>query len=282
MLVGAFMFVTDYSMRPDELARLLEERGFESLWVPEHTHIPASRLSPWPGGADLPQEYWHSYDPFVALSAAAAVTTKLKLGTGICLIVERDPITTAKEIASLDMLSDGRFMFGIGGGWNAEEMENHGTNYRRRWRLLRERVLAMKAIWTEDEAEFHGEFVNFDKLWAYPKPVQKPHPPIFMGGDGPTTFNRVVDFCDGWMPIAGRPGQEGSLAEKIALLRRQAEEAGRDPASLPISLYWMGRPREDTIERVEEAGVDRIIFGLPSAQRDEVMPRIDQCAELIP
>ena len=282
MLVGAFMFVTDYSMRPDELARVLEERGFESLWVPEHTHIPASRLSPWPGGADLPQEYWHSYDPFVALSAAAAVTTKLKLGTGICLIVERDPITTAKEIASLDMLSDGRFMFGIGGGWNAEEMENHGTNYRRRWRLLRERILAMKAIWTEDEAEFHGEFVNFDKLWAYPKPVQKPHPPIFMGGDGPTTFNRVVDFCDGWMPIAGRPGQEGSLAEKIALLRRQAEEAGRDPASLPISLYWMGRPGEDTIERVEEAGVDRIIFGLPSAQRDEVMPRIDQCAELIP
>ena len=282
MLVGAFMFVTDYSMRPDELARLLEERGFESLWVPEHTHIPASRLSPWPGGADLPQEYWHSYDPFVALSAAAAVTTKLKLGTGICLIVERDPITTAKEIASLDMLSDGRFMFGIGGGWNAEEMENHGTNYRRRWRLLRERVLAMKAIWTEDEAEFHGEFVNFDKLWAYPKPVQKPHPPIFMGGDGPTTFNRVVDFCDGWMPIAGRPGQEGSLAEKIVLLRRQAEEAGRDPASLPISLYWMGRPQEDTIERVEEASVDRIIFGLPSAQRDEVMPRIDQCAELIP
>ena len=282
MLVGAFMFVTDYSMRPDELARLLEERGFESLWVPEHTHIPASRISPWPGGADLPQEYWHSYDPFVALSAAAAVTTKIKLGTGICLIVERDPITTAKEIASLDMLSDGRFMFGIGGGWNAEEMENHGTNYRRRWRLLRERILAMKAIWTEDEAEFHGEFVNFDKLWAYPKPVQKPHPPIFMGGDGPTTFNRVVEFCDGWMPIAGRPGQEGSLAEKIALLRRQAEEAGRDPASLPISLYWMGRPREDTIERVEEAGVDRIIFGLPSAQRDEVMPRIDQCAELIP
>ena len=282
MLVGAFMFVTDYSMRPDELARLLEERGFESLWVPEHTHIPASRLSPWPGGADLPQEYWHSYDPFVALSAAAAVTTKLKLGTGICLIVERDPITTAKEIASLDMLSNGRFMFGIGGGWNAEEMENHGTAYRSRWRLLRERILAMKAIWTEDEAEFHGEFVNFDKLWAYPKPVQKPHPPIFMGGDGPTTFNRVVEFCDGWMPIAGRPGQEGSLAEKIALLRRQAEEAGRDPQNLPVSVYWMGRPRDDTVERMTEAGVDRIIFGLPPAQRDEVMPRIDQCAALIP
>ena len=282
MEIGAFMFVTDYSMGPAELARLLEERGFESMWVPEHTHIPASRRSPWPGGADLPQEYWHSYDPFVALSAAAAVTTNLKLGTGICLVVERDPITTAKEIASLDLLSNGRFMFGIGGGWNAEEMENHGTAYRSRWRLLRERILAMKAIWIEDEAEFHGEFVNFDKVWAYPKPVQKPHPPIFMGGDGATTFNRVVEFCDGWMPIAGRPGQEGSLAEKIVLLRRQAEEAGRDPQDLPVSVYWMGRPRDDTVDRMTEAGVDRLIFGLPSAQRDEVMPRIDQCAELIP
>ena len=282
MEIGAFMFVTDYSMGPAELARLLEERGFESMWVPEHTHIPASRRSPWPGGADLPQEYWHSYDPFVALSAAAAVTTNLKLGTGICLVVERDPITTAKEIASLDLLSNGRFMFGIGGGWNAEEMENHGTAYRSRWRLLRERILAMKAIWTEDEAEFHGEFVNFDKVWAYPKPVQKPHPPIFMGGDGATTFNRVVEFCDGWMPIAGRPGQEGSLAEKIVLLHRQAEEAGRDPQDLPVSVYWMGRPRDDTVDRMTEAGVDRLIFGLPSAQRDEVMPRIDQCAELIP
>ena len=210
------------------------------------------------------------------------MTTNLKLGTGICLVVERDPITTAKEIASLDLLSNGRFMFGIGGGWNAEEMENHGTAYRSRWRLLRERILAMKAIWTEDAAEFHGEFVNFDKVWAYPKPVQKPHPPIFMGGDGATTFNRVVEFCDGWMPIAGRPGQEGSLAEKIVLLRRQAEEAGRDPQDLPVSVYWMGRPRDDTVDRMTEAGVDRLIFGLPSAQRDEVMPRIDQCAELIP
>ena len=281
MEIGAFMFVTDYSMGPAELARLLEERGFESMWVPEHTHIPASRRSPWPGGADLPQEYWHSYDPFVALSAAAAVTTNLKLGTGICLVVERDPITTAKEIASLDLLSNGRFMFGIGGGWNAEEMENHGTAYRSRWRLLRERILAMKAIWTEDEAEFHGEFVNFDKVWAYPKPVQKPHPPIFMGGDGATTFNRVVEFCDGWMPIAGRPGQEGSLAEKSPAPPPSGRGRSR-PANLPVSVYWMGRPRDDTVERMTEAGVDRLIFGLPSAQRDEVMPRIDQCAELIP
>ena len=182
-------------------------------------------------------------DPFVALGAAAAVTTKLKLGTGICLIVERDPIITAKEIATLDMLSNGRFMFGIGGGWNSEEMENHGTNFRRRFRLLRERILAMKAIWTEEEAEFHGEFVDFDKIWSYPKPVQKPHPPIFMGGDGATTFDRVVEFCDGWMPIARGAGQEGVLVEKIALLRKQAEEAGRDPNSIPrvpVRL-WQGR-----------------------------------------
>ena len=282
MDIGVLNFVTDYSMRPAELAMALEERGFESLWVPEHTHIPASRRSPWPGGPDLPREYWHSMDPFVALGAAAAVTTKLKLGTGICLIVERDPIITAKEIATLDMLSNGRFMFGIGGGWNSEEMENHGTNFRRRFRLLRERILAMKAIWTEEEAEFHGEFVDFDKIWSYPKPVQKPHPPIFMGGDGATTFDRVVEFCDGWMPIGGRSGREGSLAEKIALLRRQAEEAGRDPGSIPVSLCLFSEPQEDTVEHYEAIGVDRLIFSLPSAEADTVIPILDRYAAFIP
>ncbi|MDE2779724.1 MAG: LLM class F420-dependent oxidoreductase [Chloroflexota bacterium] len=282
MEIGVINFVTDYSMRPAELAMALEERGFESLWVPEHTHIPASRRSPWPGGPDLPREYWHSMDPFVALGAAAAVTTRLKLGTGICLIVERDPIITAKEIATLDMISDGRFMFGIGGGWNSEEMENHGTNFRRRFRLLRERILAMKAIWTEDEAEFHGDYVNFDKIWSYPKPVQKPHPPIFMGGDGPTTFDRVVEFCDGWMPIARGTAQVGILAEKIVLLRKQAEEAGRDPGSIPVSLCIFEPPQEDTVPRMAEAGVDRLIFFLPSAERDAVLPILDHYAALIP
>lgn len=282
MEIGVLNFVTDYSMRPAELAQALEERGFESLWVPEHTHIPASRRSPWPGGPDLPREYWHSMDPFVALGAAAAVTTKLKIGTGICLIVERDPIITAKEIATLDMISNGRFMFGIGGGWNSEEMENHGTNFRRRFRLLRERILAMKAIWTEEEAEFHGEFVDFDKIWSYPKPVQQPHPPIFMGGDGATTFDRVIEFCDGWMPIARGAGQEGVLAEKIALLRRQAEESGRDPNSLPVSLCVFAPPDETLVPRMQDAGVDRLIFFLPSEDRDALLPLLDKYAAFIP
>ena len=277
---GAMMFATDYAIRPDDLAKLLEDRGFESFWVPEHSHIPAERTSPWPGGGELPKEYWHSYDPFVALTAAAAVTTNLKLGTGICLVIERDPIMMAKEVASLDYLSNGRFIFGIGGGWNAEEMANHGTRFRSRWRLLRERILAMKEIWTQEEPEYHGEFVNFDKMWAYPKPVQRPHPPILMGGDGATTFDRVVEFCDGWMPISGRPAQGPSLAEKIAMLSRQAEDAGRDPASINITTFG-GRPDADAVARLEEAGVNRVIFGLPSAEKDTVMPLIDECAKFI-
>ncbi len=278
---GAMMFCTDFSIRPDDLAKLLDDRGFESMWVPEHSHIPADRRSPWPGGAELPQEYWHTYDPFVALTAAAAATTTLKVGTGICLVIERDPIMMAKEVASVDRLSNGRFIFGIGGGWNREEMANHGTRFRSRFRMLREQILAMKEIWTQEEAEFHGEFVNFDKMWAYPKPVQRPHPPILMGGDGPTTFDRVVEYSDGWMPISGRPVAGGpSLQEKIVMLRRQAEDAGRDPASINITTFG-GRPDPDSVARFEAAGVDRVIFGLPSAERDTVLPIIDQCAKLI-
>ncbi|MQF90771.1 MAG: LLM class F420-dependent oxidoreductase [SAR202 cluster bacterium] len=277
---GAMMFSTDYSIRPDDLAKMLEDRGFESMWVPEHTHIPADRTSPWPGGPDLPKDYWHTYDPFVALTAAASVTTDLKLGTGICLMIERDPITTAKEIASLDMLSRGRFIFGIGGGWNAEEMRDHGTNFKRRWRILRENILAMKEIWTQEEAEFHGDHVNFDKMWAYPKPVQRPHPPILMGGDGPTTFDRVIDYCDGWIPIGSRSSGGPSLAEKIVLLKRQAEDAGRDPDSLNITNFGI-RPDPELIARLDEAGVDRVIFTLPSQEQDEVTPLIDECAKLI-
>jgi probable F420-dependent oxidoreductase len=280
MQIGAMMFATDYSIRPDDLAKALEDRGFESMWVPEHTHIPASRQSPWPGGPELPRDYWHTYDPFVALTAAAGATKDLKLGTGICLMIERDPIITAKEIASLDLISNGRFLFGIGGGWNAEEMGDHGTNYKRRWRILRENILAMKEIWTQEEPEYHGRHVNFDKMWAYPKPAQKPHPPIIMGGDGPTTFDRVIEYCDGWMPISGRSQDGISLADKITTLKRRAEDSGRDPDSISISSFGT-RPDAESVQRMAEAGVDRAIVSLPSADKDTVIPIIDEYAKLL-
>ena len=274
---GVVMFSTAYAIAPDELARELEARGFESLWIPEHTHIPASRKSPWPGGPNLPKEYWSSYDPFLALQAAAGATKRLKLGTGICLVIERDPITTAKEVATLDRLSNGRFLFGIGGGWNAEEMENHGTPFKTRWKILRERVLAMKTIWTQKEPEFHGEYVRFDKIWADPKPVQQPHPPIIMGGDGATTFDRVVEFCDGWMPIM-RPNQ--NPVEKIPVLRERLQKAGRDPKTVPVGIFF-APPKKDSLDALRAAGVSRAIFGLPSEPRDAVLPRLDMLAGLI-
>jgi len=268
---GVVMFPTEYAIAPDELARALEERGFESVWFPEHTHIPASRRSPWPGGGELPRDYWSSYDPFVALMAAAAATRRLKLGTGICLVIERDPITTAKEIATLDRLSGGRLLFGIGGGWNAEEMENHGTAFKTRWRLLRERVLAMKEIWTKPEPEFHGEFVRFDKIWADPKPIQKPHPPIIIGGDGATTFDRVVEFGDGWMPLLR--AKQNPL-ERIPELRERLKKAGRDPKSAPVSIFF-APPKRETLDALSAAGVARAIFGVPSESRDVVLARLD-------
>ena len=282
MLFGASIFATEYAMHPAELARALEERGFESIWLPEHTHIPASRRSPWPGGKELPKEYWHTYDPFIALTAAAMATSQLRIATGICLVIQRDPIITAKEVGSLDQLSGGRFLFGIGGGWNAEEIANHGVDFRKRWRVLRERVLAMKEIWTKEEAEFHGEFVNFDRIWSYPKPIQKPHPPILMGGDGPRTFDRVVEFCDGWLPTGVAPAV---IPEKIAILRQRAEAAGRDPKQISvtyISFSYSGNPDQRTIDELEKAGVERVVFGLPSANRDTLLPLLDKYVALIP
>jgi probable F420-dependent oxidoreductase len=277
MHIGVAMFPTDYAVRPDDLARAAEQRGYESLWFPEHTHIPASRRSPWPGGPTLPKEYWHTHDLFVALAAAAAVTTRLKVGSGICLLVERDPIVTAKEVASVDFLSGGRLLFGIGGGWNAEEMEDHGTDFRSRWKVLRERVLAMKKIWTEDEASFEGEFVRFPPLWSWPKPAQKPHPPILLGGHGPRALRRVVDYCDGWMPISVRGGD---LPAGIVELRRIAQEKGRDPRTISVSVY--GTPMDrDALAHLRDAGVERCIFALPSADADRVAALLDRGAELV-
>jgi probable F420-dependent oxidoreductase len=272
---GVVMFPTEYSMAPDDLARALEERGFESVWFPEHTHIPASRQSPWPGGGELPREYWSAYDPFVALMAAAAATKRLKLGTGICLVVERDPITTAKEVATLDRLSGGRVLFGIGGGWNAEEMQNHGTAWKTRWKVLRERVLAMKEIWTKKEASFNGDYVRLDRIWQDPKPLQKPHPPIIVGGDGATTFDRVVEFGDGWMPIL-RP--HVNPVARIPELRERLKQAGRDPKSAPVSIFF-APPKREALDTLGAAGVTRAIFGLPCEGREAILPRLDAYAK---
>ena len=274
MHFGVTIFPTEYTISVSELARAAEGLGFESLWVPEHTHIPADRRTPWPGGAELPREYSHALDPFLALSAAATVTTTLKLGTGVCLVVERDPITTAKEVATLDYLSNGRFLFGVGGGWNLEEMANHGTDPARRWPLMRERVLAMKEIWTHDEAEYHGEFVHFDRVWQWPKPVQQPHPPVVVGGNGPHTLRRVIEYGDAWMPIVGRAGPD--IEARIAELRDLAASAHRPP--IPVTA-WGVRPDPAQIDHWTGLGVSRCNFGLPPAGADEILPRLARYAE---
>jgi|TARA_B110000263_G_C15298136_1_gene506595 probable F420-dependent oxidoreductase len=280
---GIIMFPTDYAISPDKLGVAAEERGFESVWFPEHTHIPSLRASAWPGGPDLPKEYWHTYDPFIALSFVANATKDIKLGTGICLVIERDPITLAKEIASLDRLSGGRFIFGVGGGWNAEEMENHGTAFKNRFSILRENILAMKAIWQNAEAEFHGKYVEFDKILAFPKPAQVPHPPVLIGGDGKTTFDRVLEFGDGWMPIWGRTqatSQSNSLEQKINDLKNKWTEAGRDIKDLNITLF--GVPADEaSVEKALVVGANRIIFATPCDDEKIVLPHLDKCAKLI-
>lgn len=278
MHYGLATFPTDTSIPATELAIAAEERGFESLWVAEHSHIPASRRSPWPGGAELPKMYYEVMDPFVVLAAAAAVTTTLKLATGICLVVQRDPIQTAKEVASLDRVSRGRFLFGIGAGWNAEEMAHHGTrDFPRRFKLMRERVEAMKALWTETKAEYHGEFVELEPSFAWPKPLQEPHPPIHVGGGFPGAARRAIRYGSGWMPILGRGDQDAvGLAPRF---RAMAEAAGRDPASLEISVYGVP-PDEDTLRRLRGAGIDRIVFGVPSKGAGDVLPLLDTYAGL--
>ena len=227
MDIGVFYFPTDYAFAITELAVELEQRGFESLLVCEHTHIPASRKTEWPGGGELPKEYYHTYDPFVGLAFAASVTKTLKIGTGICLVPQRDPFNLAKSVASLDSLSGGRFIFGIGGGWNVDEMENHGISYDTRFKVMRETILAAKQLWAEETGEYHGEFIDFDPAFSFPKPVQKPHPPILLGGQSDYTLRRVVEYCDGWLPLGPI-----DMVDGIARLRRFAEEAGRDMATL--------------------------------------------------
>ncbi|MXY35428.1 MAG: LLM class F420-dependent oxidoreductase [Dehalococcoidia bacterium] len=275
MKFGITMFPTDYAIGPGELAREVEAHGFESLFFPEHTHIPASRKSPWPGGPDLPEEYSHTLDLFVARTAAAAATERLLGGSGICLVIQRDPITLAKEVASLDHVSGGRALLGIGAGWNLEEMENHGTDPARRWRRMRETIEAMQAIWANDEGEYHGELIDFDPIWQWPKPVQDPHPPVIIGGDGPTTLKRVARYGDGWMPIDGR--NRDDFAPAIAELNDLAAEQGRGP--MTVSLFGSG-PNPARIEKHAKAGVDRIVFLVPPAPADVVLPVVEERARL--
>ncbi len=276
MKFGASMFFTDYSMTAQGLARALEERGFESLWVAEHTHIPASRASPWPGGAELPQMYYETMDPFVALTAAASATTTLKVATGITLVPQHHPITLAKQVASIDQVSNGRFILGVGGGWNREEMENHGGDFATRWKLMRESIEAMKAIWADDPAEYHGDMVDFDPIWSKPKPVQTPHPPIHVGGASPWGPRRAARYGDGWMPINGR----GSMLDELPVLAEECAKNDRDISEIEIALY-AAPPDSDEVKRHEDAGVARFVFGLPPAGADVVIPLLDSYAEVI-
>jgi probable F420-dependent oxidoreductase len=268
---GVAIFPTDYAISMSELAPAAEQLGFESLWVAEHSHIPTTRQTPWPSGAELPKQYWHTMDPFVALTVAALSSKTIRVGTGICLLIQRDPIHTAKEVASLDHVSNGRFIFGIGAGWNREEMADHGTDFHTRWKLLREKVEAIKTIWTQDVAEYHGDLVDFGPMWAYPKPVQKPYPPVILGGSGPKILERVVRYADGWMP------NRGDVVERIPELQRMAKDAGRGP--IPVTYYPKASAEE--IERLARAGVDRCIWYVSPDGRDAALEKLDALGKMI-
>jgi probable F420-dependent oxidoreductase len=276
MRVGAFYFPTDYGINMAELARALEDRGFDSLYVPEHTHIPLSRKSPFPGGGELPKRYSHTHDPFVALSFAAAATKRLKVGTGIMLVPQHEPIVTAKAVASLDQLSGGRFVLGIGGGWNVDEMENHGARYETRFKQMREHILAMKELWTKEAASFHGEFVKFDAAWSWPKPDQKPHPPIILGGETDHTLRRVIEYCDGWFP---RPRGGFDCVQGVQRLRQMAEKAGRDPSTLMTIVFGAANDAK-ALESYDKAGIESALLAIPDDSRDEILRYLDKIAPL--
>ena len=278
MQIGAAMFFTDYSMAPTELGRALEERGFESLWAPEHSHIPLSRKSPFPSGGELPKQYYDAMDPFVTLSAAAAATKKLKLGTGVCLVIQRDTIQTAKAVASLDQVSGGRFLFGIGGGWNQDEMEDHGTVYATRFKKMREQIEAMREIWTKSKPEYHGETVDFPPMMTWPKPVQNPLP-VIVGGAFPHGARRALRYGNGWIPHSRRPQYE-DVTDFLPQFRQMAAEAGRDPAEVPVTV-WGAPENADRLQRYRDQAVARVVVSLPSEPAAKTLPRLDRWAELI-
>ncbi|MGP8304105.1 LLM class F420-dependent oxidoreductase [Streptomyces inhibens] len=269
MKFGVATFITDQGIAPTALGRAIEERGLDSLFIAEHTHIPVDRRSPYPGGGELPEIYYRTLDPFVALSAAAAVTERILLGTGIALVAQRDPIITAKEVASLDLVSRGRAVLGVGIGWNREEMENHGTDPRTRGRLVDERLWAMRELWTKDKAEFHGEFVDFDPVYCWPKPVQRPHPPLYVGG-GEAAFHRVADLGDAWLAISLPPGQLGPQIDRLR------STAGRD---VPVTVYGVAN-KPGIIEQFTQLDVERLLFYLPTKPEAETLSYLDRFADV--
>mgnify|MGYP001314428680 CR=1 FL=1 len=273
MQVGAMMFQTDYAITPTEFAIALEERGFESVWLPEHTHIPLSRKSEYPAGGELPQMYYDTLDPFVALAAMAAVTKKLLLGTGICLIPQRDPIHLAKESASVDYISGGRMVLGIGAGWNQDELENHGSDFDSRFKLMDDRMAAVQAMWTQEESEYHGPFVDLDPLVSHPKPVQKTIP-VHVGGGWPYAAQRAVKYGQGWMPI----GWFTDPGEVLPRFRQMEAEAGKDPGTIEVSMF--GSQGEDYYKQCADLGIDRIVLDVPSEPADKVLPILDSYAKM--
>ena len=269
--IGIFYFATEYGHNVVDVARDAEQRGFESLWLPEHTHIPVSRKTPYAGGAELPKEYAHTLDPFVALAAVATATKHIRLATGISLLIERDTITMAKTLATLDLLSNGRAILGVGGGWNREEAEHHDVEWSQRFQKLEEQITAIKIIWANDEASFHGEHVRFDPIWSWPKPIQRPRPPILLGGETDHTLRRVIKYCDGWLPRARDPE---IIVRGIARLNELAEEAGRDTESISVNVF-APRPDAELIDRFKSMGVARIVLWLPPEDSDAVSQRLD-------
>jgi len=276
MEFGASIFFTDYSISPAQLAVALEERGFDSLWAAEHSHIPVPRRTPPPSGGELEKRYYDVMDPFVTLTAAAAATKKLKIGTGICLVIQRDTIQTAKLVASIDHVSGGRFLFGIGGGWNAEEIENHGTEFASRFKKMREQIEGMKEIWTQSKPEYHGDIVDFPTMMTWPKPAQKPHPPVIVGGAFPWAARRAVRYGDGWYQNAS----SGDPEEYMPRFRQMAAEAGRDPETLPVTIG--GSPEDpDRVKRFRDLGAARVNVSLPAEKADQILPVLDRWASLI-
>ncbi|MEU4840111.1 LLM class F420-dependent oxidoreductase [Nocardia testacea] len=277
MQIGIFTGVTDESIGPADLARAVEDRGFESLFVAEHTHIPVTVDTPYPAGGDIPRDYYRNFDPFISLAFAAASTQRLRIGTAVALLVQRDPIITAKEVASLDAASGGRFELGVGAGWLREEMRNHGTDPRSRLALQRERLLAMTDIWTREEAEFHGAYVDFDPLYSWPKPVQRPRPPVWLGGWGPSTHERILDHADGWLAPVGIPFAE--LEQGVHELRALAESRGRAPVPVIATVFEPGR---DELERLAELGIHRTLLGIvPVLAHDAALRRLDHFADVV-